>query len=929
MAIGLGIGIPFRRGGSSRPCTDNLIFEGSEFVGGLYLDKDRLRANDAKLINSNCLRFNGIDNDIVLPHIPELDDARNPFHFIYETSNFNKLSFTTIFSQRENSNRGIHALFTGGNVLQMKITNSSDNQILIGFDILVVNEKLEILYDGSMNADGVSVKVDDVLITNKSITNNNLTNFDISNAGVFTINSMRLSASSTAQSYFLNSCANRIFLSANNIPIFDFSCSEGNNNKAYNRVDDSAHQINGTLTDIWSEKQDLVHNNIVNGFDLWKNDTTDELLRVPYNINNQSIKGENDTITGYTWQSTHPANSKVHNYAETQIKFLDNDVNFNIPNPASTENIFFKSSTSNRFVNTNIDVRKNLKLADVTYLNTNYNSNAENASTSNLNFVIDFKNFIGDNFKYLVDSSDGNAGFFIRHNNNILSLSIFTTGGTSGREVHLAIDSYTSIAFQIRGSKLRYFVNKFFAWELDITGDLINPNASDIIGAEFNGGNGTSFELLGVARCNELLTDEQFQQFLNFDESLNYAYRFKCDEGTGTSITDYSTRAVDGSVSGGSHLWVDNSNNATIAGSIITFPKNSIINSYEIGSENQLLNKAFFRKTENSEEEEYGIYEKFKFFGMGYVTSNIYMYDQHWNLIGQKNLYNEVNSQGQIEYSDTIGGRSICTNADRTLFFVPTNKTFSKIYIFDSQLNWTGCYVDINNMSSKSESIYIGNNGNIFVSANTERNVYEYTYEIVEGWNIEVGTFVQVRDLSAIIPSQITGIVQDRVTDNWYLISNTTDQIFTLDNTFSLVSSTSIATRIGGLFTNFQALEKVGEIFLLSNVNYDAFLTLDSNFKLIDFKYQTEDVSMIGIACASVGLEGTELEKTLNYYNYNQLSFDKTLLSAWHPGNLSGLEGSQLFYNIDDKNNTKNHLIYSQPINGVCLDKTKKYTKWK
>jgi hypothetical protein len=58
----------YSRRGILAPCPINLTFQSGvfDFENNLLLDKDRVRANDAALISSNCLDFNGVDNTINL-----------------------------------------------------------------------------------------------------------------------------------------------------------------------------------------------------------------------------------------------------------------------------------------------------------------------------------------------------------------------------------------------------------------------------------------------------------------------------------------------------------------------------------------------------------------------------------------------------------------------------------------------------------------------------------------------------------------------------------------------------------------------------------------------------------------------------------------------------------------------------------------------
>jgi hypothetical protein len=94
--------------------------------------------------------------------------------------------------------------------------------------------------------------------------------------------------------------------------------------------------------------------------------------------------------------------------------------------------------------------------------------------------------------------------------------------------------------------------------------------------------------------------------------------------------------------------------------------------------------------------------------------------------------------------------------------------------------------------------------------------------------------------------------------------------------------------------------------------------------------------------CVVPEIAGYTKDGEFNFINNKTLLADDTIidftnggvnidipiqLNDWNTNNLSGLEGSQLFYNIDANKNTKKHLVYSQPLSGDSANQTNNYVK--
>jgi len=117
-----------------------------------------------------------------------------------------------------------------------------------------------------------------------------------------------------------------------------YSVGEGNSNFLYDRVNDNHLIIAGTVDDDTWQQDDtglLRPINLIDGFDLWTKDAGSTELRIPFNINGNSIKTEGDTITGYTWQSRNTAGSWLNNsennlsgYSSPTMRKVDKDIEF-------------------------------------------------------------------------------------------------------------------------------------------------------------------------------------------------------------------------------------------------------------------------------------------------------------------------------------------------------------------------------------------------------------------------------------------------------------------------------------------------------------------------------------------------------------------------------------------------------------------------
>jgi hypothetical protein len=105
--------------------------------------------------------------------------------------------------------------------------------------------------------------------------------------------------------------------------IIDYTFSEGNGATVYDR---SGNGNDGTLTTFtlptdWIQDDGATPHNLINGFDKWEDDgTPGSFIYVPYDVDGTPILTTGDSLTGYTWVSTHPKidGKQFHNGAETE-----------------------------------------------------------------------------------------------------------------------------------------------------------------------------------------------------------------------------------------------------------------------------------------------------------------------------------------------------------------------------------------------------------------------------------------------------------------------------------------------------------------------------------------------------------------------------------------------------------------------------------
>jgi len=300
----------YSRRGILAPCPINLTFQSGvfDFENNLLLDKDRVRANDAALISSNCLDFNGVDNTINLG-VNNVGNYTDNFT-LFAKGKFAKVQ--RIFRRQVSGNKRQYDFYIGptGNLTFFWTRDDTSSAIVVLPAIDISNANVEIAI--SINSNGTSFFYIDGVTYNTS-TISGLFNHD---GGYTDIG--RTDTGAQSCHIFQGICNKALSITEldnlfagerENLDIelmFDFS--EGSGTKVYDRASTSAYIVQGTLTNIWNTKQDLYHSNLENGFSFG----TSGLVRIPSSLSNPTLDVLGNPLTN-------PASLNAHNLAETII----------------------------------------------------------------------------------------------------------------------------------------------------------------------------------------------------------------------------------------------------------------------------------------------------------------------------------------------------------------------------------------------------------------------------------------------------------------------------------------------------------------------------------------------------------------------------------------------------------------------------------
>jgi hypothetical protein len=389
MATGIGIGIPFRRFGTPKPCPLNLVFQSKEIQGNLLLDIDRVRANDALLIQSNCLTFGSVDDRVLLKN-----------NYLYPR-NF-RLKICGKFDPTSADYSPIYGYANA--VGCVHIEHASSANPVLGVLIVKPNATttytitISNLFDNTYKE--LVVEMVEGLLT---VYINNV---------VARTQTLAAADFDTPVSIYLGGIGGRLKKQAlcgcslydlvNNEYVFDYSIAEGGGNILFDRSGKNSHglMMNFNLATCWT-KQDELHENIKNGIDIWQNNITPSIyLRVPFNQLGQSIKTQGDTITGYTWVSRNPAIKGGNNNSETLFDFTNGGANTKIPNDLNA--YAFNStpvSLGERFFRRSLYDNNDVKIGEDRYCI--YASTVDNLGVS-----IDFPTTVENNYAIIIYSTN-------------------------------------------------------------------------------------------------------------------------------------------------------------------------------------------------------------------------------------------------------------------------------------------------------------------------------------------------------------------------------------------------------------------------------------------------------------------------------------------------------------------------------------------
>ena len=262
---------------------------------------------DLGIVQNSVGVFNGIDNYIDLP-IDIEEDFYICFYgkFLTTSSYYGKLLSRGVVGQpgeitveRIASSSFMNINIYPNNGIRQTFTHSVDL-----FDDLP--HVLEIRLTGDL----LSMYIDGIKETNQ-----------LSSIPIFsTTEVVTICANSQSKSENISSIMQEFILKNKYSKGVFYVFSEGNSNIVY---DKSLNLNNGT----WQGDTANIHgfsdlarpNNLLDGFDLWIKDSDGSLLKVPFDVNGNSIKTQGDLITGFTWDSRRLGSNVSHNGAESKM----------------------------------------------------------------------------------------------------------------------------------------------------------------------------------------------------------------------------------------------------------------------------------------------------------------------------------------------------------------------------------------------------------------------------------------------------------------------------------------------------------------------------------------------------------------------------------------------------------------------------------
>ena len=512
----------------------------------------------------------------------------------------------------------------------------------------------------------------------------------------------------------------------------------------------------------------------------------------------------------------------------------------------------------------------------------------------------------GANQDYLIDNTNGSGGYFIRvASSTAIGITVFTSGGTVGYDIGTAFELIEQIAFryEVTNDIFEVWVNGKNVRTLTTNGTITHSNTSDVIGAEYSGGRQQIMGLLGAARINGQLTEEEWLLFLDLDDSLSYDYRYLCEDGSGTTLTDSSGNGNNGTIT--NPTWLEQIEDADIVsgvssdeyipvGAIIDFTNggqleevDSSLSAWNFNSKPDIDGERHFYKlvydidgTTIIGTTDHIIYRNTEeFWAIGYVTGYMYRYDRNFELLESIEMAPRVNVDENGDYQlnlpnadDRLSGRAVCKTSDGG-YAIPANYAAQKkIWFFDKDWNYKGYNIDCITETGTDgfEAIWQRDNGNILVSIDNSGTIYEYSLGAGTGtWNENIGTYVATHDVSAQI-TQCVGLVQI-ANGNWYVLNQPDEVIHEYNSDFSSYIGVvaNIGIRDGILFSNFQALFQMesGE-WISSYINGNELFKYTSDFRFSYRNLQDEDASMIGIVANEFGPKGNDFNTIVDLYGW-------------------------------------------------------------
>lgn len=419
---------------------------------------------------------------------------------------------------------------------------------------------------------------------------------------------------------------------------------------------------------------------------------------------------------------------------------------------------------------------------------------------------------------YIFDNTDGSTGFHIRMNSGGLGglrVVLYASTSYTISTTRTITDNITQIAIRYDDGYLELWINGKIQNRITAVGNILAPNGTsyDIIGSEFNGINESKFNCLGVARTSNKMTEAEWLRFLKMDltlkDKVGFDYFYKCDEGTGNTIIDYSDNNRTGTLTG-TATWGTLDMDALAQGiegtsyipinQVIDFTNNGTntnipneLNSWSYNTSSVLDNKLHFYREVSLDGNVVGttdhlIYRKQRYMWIcAYTTGRVFKYKEDGTYTGEYiDLMVQVLSKGSTY--NTTTGRFQCRDMtyNNGYFYVLENLK-GWIYIFDENFEWTGNYIDTENQDNTPEALCYGIDSTggsyLYSMGRSTLTIHQYTLgNIIGGVDMPIGSYIQSFPVPQVTIAGVRLVLYNIYLQQFYLFDTYSKMVYVYTN---------------------------------------------------------------------------------------------------------------------------------------------------